>query len=41
MLRRRFGSVLGPFRLIVTEDKRPARSVRNLVSLEVKTADWG
>jgi hypothetical protein len=29
----------GPFRLIVTEDKRPARSVRNLVSLEVKTAE--
>jgi hypothetical protein len=28
----------GPFRLIVSEDKRPARSVRNLVSLEVKTA---
>jgi len=29
----------GPFRLVVTEDKRPARSVRNLVSLEVKTAE--
>lgn len=29
----------GPFRLIVTEDKRPARSVRNLVSIEVKTAE--
>lgn len=29
----------GPFRLILTEDKRPARSVRNLVSLEVKTAE--
>ncbi|HTW49677.1 MAG TPA: molybdopterin-dependent oxidoreductase, partial [Acidobacteriaceae bacterium] len=28
----------GPFRLVVTEDKRPARSVRNLVSIEVKTA---
>ena len=29
----------GPFRLVVSEDKRPARSVRNLVSLEVKTAE--
>lgn len=29
----------GPFRLIVTEDKRPARSVRNLVSIEIKTAE--
>lgn len=29
----------GPFRLVVTEDKRPARSVHNLVSLEVKTAE--
>lgn len=29
----------GPFRLVVTEDKRPARSVRNLVSIEVKTAE--
>jgi hypothetical protein len=28
----------GPFRLVVTEDKRPARSVRNLISIEVKTA---
>ncbi len=28
----------GPFRLVVSEDKRPARSVRNLVSIEVKTA---
>lgn len=28
----------GPFRLVVTEDQRPARGVRNLVSLEVKTA---
>jgi hypothetical protein len=26
----------GPFKLVVTEDKRPARSVRNLVSLEWK-----
>jgi hypothetical protein len=29
----------GPFRLIVTEDKRPARSVRNLVRIELKTAE--
>jgi hypothetical protein len=29
----------GPFRLIVSEDKRPARSVRNLVSIELKTAE--
>jgi hypothetical protein len=28
----------GPFRLVVTEDQRPARGVRNLVSLEVKAA---
>jgi hypothetical protein len=28
-----------PFKLVVTEDKRPARSVRNLVSLELKTAE--
>jgi DMSO/TMAO reductase YedYZ molybdopterin-dependent catalytic subunit len=28
----------GPFKLIVTEDKRPARSVRNLVSIELKSA---
>jgi hypothetical protein len=27
----------GPFRLVATEDKRPARSVRNLVSLELKS----
>jgi hypothetical protein len=27
----------GPFRLIVSEDKRPARSVRNLISLELKS----
>jgi hypothetical protein len=26
----------GPFKLVVSEDKRPARSVRNLVSIEVK-----
>ena len=29
----------GPFRLVVTEDKRPARSVRNLVSVDLKTAE--
>jgi hypothetical protein len=29
----------GPFRLVVSDDKRPARSVRNLVSLELKTAE--
>jgi hypothetical protein len=29
----------GPFRLVVTEDKRPARSVRNLVKIEVRVAD--
>lgn len=28
----------GPFKLIVSEDKRPARWVRNLVSLELKSA---
>ena len=28
----------GPLRLVVTEDKRPARSVRNLVSIELKSA---
>lgn len=33
------GSPTGPFRLIVSEDKRPARSVRNLVSIEIRTAD--
>jgi hypothetical protein len=27
----------GPLRLVVTEDKRPARSVRNLASIEVKS----
>jgi hypothetical protein len=27
----------GPFKLVVTEDKRPARWVRNLVSLELKS----
>jgi len=29
----------GPFRLVVSEDKRPARSVRNLVKIEVKKAE--
>jgi hypothetical protein len=29
----------GPFRLVVTDDKRPARSVRNLISVEVRTAE--
>jgi len=29
----------GPFRLVVSEDKRPARSVRNLVRVEVKMAE--
>jgi len=29
----------GPMKLVVTEDKRPARSVRNLVKLELKAAD--
>jgi hypothetical protein len=28
----------GPFKLMVTEDKRPARWVRNLVSIELKSA---
>lgn len=32
-------SKTGPFRLVVTEDKRPARSVRNLISVERKTAE--
>jgi hypothetical protein len=27
----------GPLKLVVTEDKRPARAVRNLVSIELKT----
>jgi hypothetical protein len=30
---------IGPFRLVVSDDKRPARSVRNLVSVELKTAE--
>jgi hypothetical protein len=29
----------GPFRLVVTEDKRPARSVHSLISIEVKSAE--
>jgi hypothetical protein len=29
----------GPFKLVVTEDRRPARSVRNLVSLELKAVE--
>ncbi|MGA8108913.1 MAG: carboxypeptidase regulatory-like domain-containing protein [Acidobacteriaceae bacterium] len=33
------GAKTGPFRLVVSEDKRPARSVRNLVSIEVRTAE--
>ena len=28
----------GPFRLVVTEDKRPARCVRNLTKIELKSA---
>ncbi len=32
-------SKIGPFRLVVTDDKRPARSVRNLVSVELKVAE--
>lgn len=29
----------GPFKLVVSQDKRPARSVRNLISLRLKSAD--
>jgi hypothetical protein len=29
----------GPFRMVSTEDKRPARGVRNLVSVELKAAE--
>lgn len=29
----------GPFKLVVTEDKRPARSVHNLISIELKIAE--
>ena len=28
----------GPFKLVVTEDKRPARAVRNLVQVDLRTA---
>jgi len=27
----------GPLKLVVTEDKRPARSVRNLTTIELKS----
>jgi DMSO/TMAO reductase YedYZ molybdopterin-dependent catalytic subunit len=33
------GAKTGPFRLVVSEDRRPARSVRNLVEIEVKKAE--
>ena len=33
------GDKEGPFKLVVTEDKRPARSVHNLVSIELRTAE--
>src|SRR5258708_2978305 len=29
----------GPLKLVVTEDKRPARSVRNLTTIELKSAE--
>ena len=29
----------GPFKLVVTEDKHPARSVRNLVEIDLRTAN--
>ena len=29
----------GPFKLVVSEDKRPARSVRNLISIELRDAN--
>jgi hypothetical protein len=32
-------SKTGPFRLVVSEDKRPARSVHNLVKIELKSAE--
>jgi hypothetical protein len=35
---KRLDAHTGPFRLVVSEDQRPARGVRNLVSLEVKSA---
>jgi hypothetical protein len=33
------GDKEGPFKLVVTEDKRPARCVHNLISIELKTAE--
>jgi len=33
------GAKTGPFRLVVSEDKKMARSVRNLVEIEVKKAE--
>ena len=36
--RRALDARSGPFKLVVTEDKRPARGVRNLVVIEVKGA---
>ena len=33
------GDKEGPFKLVVTEDKRPARCIHNLVSIELKTAE--
>lgn len=32
------GAKTGPFRLVISQDRKPARSVRNLVSIEVKSA---
>ncbi len=34
-----FDSKSGPFKLVASEDKRPARWVRNLVTLELKSAE--
>lgn len=36
---RPLGAKTGPFRLVVSEDANQTRSVRNLVSIEVKTAE--
>ena len=33
------GAKAGPFRLVVSEDKKPVRSVRNLVRIELRTAE--
>ena len=33
------GDKEGPFKLVATEDKRPARCVHNLVSIELRTAE--